>query len=333
MINFGIIGTGWITTSFVAGAHATGRWSLGAVYSRKADSAKHFASKYDQPIGIHTTLESLTANDNISAVYIASPNSLHFAQAKQILSAGKHVILEKPATSTSQELDTLFKIAKEKGVFLIEAYRHLHERNFKILQSALPRLGPIYGASITYGQYSSRYDKVLQGEVPNIFSLEYSGGALVDLGVYCVSAAVALFGEPEQAVYHPVIISTGADGGGFVLLKYVTFSVSLNFSKIYNSNAPTEVYGEKGTLQTPTVTDIEEVRFWDPKVKESMESLGQGKEHLNLMEEAQEFARIIQEKDYEAARKWERVSRGVIKVTEKVRKENGLLFPVEKEAQ
>ncbi|KAF2470026.1 oxidoreductase-like protein [Lindgomyces ingoldianus] len=332
MINFGIIGTGWITTSFVAGAHATSKWNLSAVYSRSSDSAKHFASKYDQPIKTHTTISSLAADTNISAVYIASPNSLHFVQAAELLKAGKHVILEKPATSTGTELDKLFELAKENNVFLLEAYRHLHERNFKILQYNLPCLGPIYGASLTYAQYSSRYDKVLAGETPNIFSLEYSGGALVDLGVYCVAAAVALFGAPRESVYHPVVISTGADGAGFMLLKYEGFSVAINFSKIYNSATPSEVYGEKGTLVTPSITDIERVEFVDSQKKGEKEERGEEKEHLNLKEEAEEFARIIEEQDKEAARKWERISRTVVGITEKVRRDNGLLFKVEKEA-
>ncbi|KAF2182094.1 oxidoreductase-like protein [Zopfia rhizophila CBS 207.26] len=332
MISFGIIGTGWITASFIAGAHATSKWNLATVYSRSAESAKHFAAKYDQKINIHTEISSLATDPSISAVYIASPNSYHYKHAKEILEGGKHVILEKPATSNAKELDELFKIAKEKGVFLIEAYRHIHEVNFKILKGNLPRLGKIYGASLNYAQYSSRYDNALKGEVPNIFNLEYAGGALVDLGVYCIAAAVELFGEPRQSQYFPVMIPTGADGGGNLILTYDNFSVSINASKIWNSEVPSEVYGEKGTLVVPTITDIARVVYLDPKKKGEREELGKEKEkeHLNLKEEAAEYARVIEEMDLEAVKKYEKVSRGVIKVTEGCRRANGLLFPMEK---
>ncbi|OCK84355.1 oxidoreductase-like protein [Lepidopterella palustris CBS 459.81] len=333
MLNFGVIGTGWITASFVASAHASNKWTLRAVYSRHPDTAKHFASKYEttDPIHIHTTLSSLASDPSVQAVYIASPNSLHYEQAKILLEAKKHVILEKPATSTSVELDKLFEIAKENEIMLIEAYRHLHECNFKALKAALPRLGPIYGASFTYAQYSSRYDAVLNGAVPNIFSLDYSGGALVDLGVYPIAAAVSLFGAPTAQFYFPVMISTGADGGGLIVLQYEGFAVQINASKVYNSSAVSEVYGEKGTLAMPSITDIASVKFLDARKKETEEEVGGEKVHLNLLEEAVEFARVIEEGDRERAGELEGISRAVVRVTEDLRRRCGLVFKVEKE--
>jgi predicted dehydrogenase len=329
MLNFGIIGTSWITHSFIESAHATGEWHLSAVYSRKQETAEEFASKYpDNKAALYTSISDLTSDANISTIYIASPNLLHYSQAKAALSAGKNVILEKPSCSTVDELDDLFATARANNVFLIEAFRHLEEANFKILKSALQKLGPIYGASITFAQYSSRYDKVLAGETPNIFNLALGGGALVDLGVYCVAAAVDLFGAPRDAKYWPVKIATGADGAGKLVLEYDGFSVALAHSKIYNSTAPSEVYGEKGTLLVPSITDIDSVVFWDAKTK-GKEELGGKKEALNLKEEAAEFARVINAKDREAEKRYEVRSRDILAVLEKVRKENGLLYPGE----
>jgi predicted dehydrogenase len=328
-INFGIIGTNWITHSFVQCAHATQKWKLAAVYSRKEETAKEFAAQYESnQVALYTSIESLSKDTTISTVYIASPNILHYEQAKTMLSAGKNVILEKPSCSTIEELDDLFKIAKEKGVILIEAFRHIQEANFKILKQSISKLGPLYGASLTFAQYSSRYEKVLAGEVPNIFNLEMGGGALVDLGVYCVAAAIDLFGAPVDSQYYPVKIATGADGAGKLILTYPTFTVYLCHSKIYNSDAPTEIYGEKGTLIVPTVTDIEKITFWDPKTKKREELAG-GKEpaELNLKEEAAEFARCIEEKDQEAISRYETLSRDILKVLHKARHDNGFVFP------
>jgi predicted dehydrogenase len=329
MLNFGIIGTSWITHSFIESAHATGEWHLSAVYSRKQETAEEFASKYpDNKAALYTSISDLTSDSNISTIYIASPNLLHYSQAKAALSAGKNVILEKPSCSSVHELDDLFATARANNVFLIEAFRHLQEVNFKALKSALPKLGPIYGASINFAQYSSRYDKVLAGETPNIFNLALGGGALVDLGVYCVAAAVDLFGAPRNATYWPVKIATGADGAGKIVLEYPSFTVALAHSKIYNSAAPSEVYGEKGTLVVPSITDIESVVFWDAKTKTKEELAGK-KEELNLKEEAAEFARVINAKDREAEKRYEALSRDILAVLEKVRKENGLLYPGE----
>ncbi|KAK4949579.1 hypothetical protein LTR28_007250, partial [Elasticomyces elasticus] len=97
MINFAVIGTNWITSSFVTSTHASKKWKLTAVYSRTEETARSFASKHSAET-VYTSLDSLGSDSSIQAVYIASPNSLHYSQAKLLLYADKHVILEKPAT-------------------------------------------------------------------------------------------------------------------------------------------------------------------------------------------------------------------------------------------
>lgn len=328
MINFAVIGTGWITDSFVKGAHATDAWRLVAVYSRKEDTGRAFGFKYGVT-KIHTSLESLAGDPGVGAVYIASPNSFHHEQAKLILGARKHVILEKPTTSTVAEFEDLCSTAKANGVHLIEAYRHIQEVNFKVLKSNLDRLGPVYGASLNYATYSSRYSNVLNGETPNIFSLEYSGGSLVDIGVYPICMAVALFGKPRSQTYKPVIIATGADGGGVIVLNYDEFAVSINASKCYLSKAPTEFYGQNGTFVLNAVTDIDRVAFLDAKSKKADE-LAKPKAALNLQEEAAEFARIIGEDDREAAEKLEEISRIIINITTDLREQSGIVFKAER---
>jgi predicted dehydrogenase len=247
-----------------------------------------------------------------------------------VLEAGKHVILEKPATSTSAELDSLFKLAKSNGVFLLEAYRHIQEANFKLLKEAISTsLGTPFGASLTYSTYSSRYDAVLAGETPNIFSLAFSGGSLVDIGVYPIAFAVALWGKPESCTYAPYICPTGVDGGGMVTLKYKTFGVQINQSKCFKSSAPTEIYGENGTITINATTDIESIKFWNRKTKETKELAGEKRE-FNLAEEAEEMARIIGEGDREAAGRLEEISRIVICITEGLRRDNGIVYDVEK---
>ncbi|EMD60411.1 hypothetical protein GGP41_000733 [Bipolaris sorokiniana] len=328
MINLGIIGTNWITHSFVEAAHATGKYNLTAVYSRKEETAKEFSSKYTtNNITCYTDLNALASGDKIDTIYIASPNILHYEQAKLFLTSGKNVILEKPSCSTVSELDHLFALAKENHVIFVEAFRHIQEANFKLLKQKIADIGPLYGASINFAQYSSRYEKVLQGEVPNIFNLEMGGGALVDLGVYCVAAAVDLFGAPLDSQYWPVKIATGADGAGRLILTYPNFTVHLCHSKIYNSDAPSEIYGEKGTLIVPTITDINKVTLWDPKKKTREDIPGiKTPEKLNLIEEAREFGRCIEEKDQVELSRLEKHSRDTLAIMHKVRHDNGLVF-------
>jgi predicted dehydrogenase len=335
-ILYGTIGTGWITDSWISAASRTKKWQLHAVYSRTQEQAEKFASKYDYK-ALYTSLSDLASDKELQAVYVASPNSHHYAHAKQMLQAGKHVILEKPATSTPDELNELFVIAKEKGVFLIEAFRHIAEANFKLLDKMLnkeKRLGPIYGASFTYASYSSRYNNVLAGEKPNIFSLEYSGGSLVDIGVYPVTFAVALFGAPKTSTYVPYICATGVDGGGVIILQYETFGVQINNSKSYQSFAPCEIYGEKGTISINATAEVETISHWDPKTKKSEELAGPKieveKPNVSMVEEAEDFARMINDKDHTEAARLEKISKDVIKVTSEMRRQNGILYPADK---
>ena len=336
-ITFGTIGTGWITDSWISAAHKSGEWQLHSVYSRKQEQAEAFGKKHDCS-NLHTSLESLAADSGTQAVYVASPNNLHHGQAKQMLEAKKHVILEKPATSTVTELDDLFRIAKENNVFLLEAFRHIQEANYKKLRTMINKeriLGPIYGASFTYASYSNRYNNVLAGETPNIFSLDFSGGSLVDIGVYPVSFARALFGKPKSQTYVPFVCRTGVDGGGVIVLNYGDFGVQINQSKSYTSAAPCEVYGEKGTITVNGTTDLETLKHWDPKTKETQEFAGPcikvEKPNVNMEEEAVEFARIINEKDEKAASELEQISRDVIAVTTDLRQQNGILYPADKQ--
>ncbi|KAF2237360.1 oxidoreductase, Gfo/Idh/MocA family [Viridothelium virens] len=327
VLTFGVIGTSWITDEWISGAHATGLWKLTSVYSRTRETAEQYAAKYDVS-SVHTSIESL-AGDAIQVIYVASPNSLHYEQTKLILQHKRHVILEKPATTTVAEFEDLCSLARVNGVYLIEAYRHIQEANFQTLKSGLTQLGQVYGASLTYASFSSRYTNVLNGETPNVFSLDFAGGSLVDIGVYPITFAVALFGRPRSSTYQAFRCRTGTDGGGFILLQYENFSVSINQSKCYNSAAPSEIYGENGTVTVNATMNIDTVKLFNPRTKETKEWAGP-KEELKLKEEAAEFARIIQNDDKKAAKDLEDLSRTVLQITTELRRQNGIIYPADK---
>ncbi len=99
MIRFAVIGTNWITRQFVEAAHESGKYKLTAVYSRSLEQAQHFANDFSVE-HLFTSLEAMAESDAIDAVYIASPNSLHFSQTQLFLSHKIHVICEKPLASS-----------------------------------------------------------------------------------------------------------------------------------------------------------------------------------------------------------------------------------------
>lgn len=96
VMRFGIVGTNWITERFIQAAMETDEFSLTAVYSRTEDKGKAFADKYNSQPEVFTDLAQMAASDQVDAVYIASPNSLHAEQAILCMNHGKHVLCEKP---------------------------------------------------------------------------------------------------------------------------------------------------------------------------------------------------------------------------------------------
>lgn len=247
MIKLAVIGTNWITDQFIEAALKTGEYELTAIYSRSLESAEQFGQKYSSP-ALFNDLTTLAESPLVDVVYIASPNSLHGPQAIQMMQAGKHVIVEKPMAASFALATEMFDVAQENNVLLFEAFMSPHLPNFKRLKEAMSGIGKIRKALITYCQYSSRYPKYLAGENPNTFNPEFANGSIMDIGFYCLSSAIELFGEPNTVKAHAQLLDSGLDGSGSVILGYQGFEVVLQHSKTSDSYLPSEIQGEEGVL-------------------------------------------------------------------------------------
>lgn len=322
------MGTNWITDSFIEGAINSGEWNLTAVYSRTEEKARAFGEKYGE-LTYFTDIEEMGKSDELDAVYIASPNALHYQHAVSLLKNKKHVIVEKPIFSTVAELEHAHQIARENNVFLFEAARHIQEPNFKRLQENIEKVGTIHGATLAYMKYSSRYDQVLNGEEPNIFSLKFSGGSIVDLGVYPLYSAITLFGEPVKATYFATKLPTGVDGLGPIILEYPTFNITIIQGKNSQSFLPSEIYGQKGTLIVDPLTGIEKITFYDNATKEETELAGSVVAN-DMQFEAAEFARIIEQSDRDTYEYLADLSLKVLRVSNELRHQNDIWFDAEK---
>lgn len=322
------MGTNWITDSFIEGAINSGEWNLTAVYSRTEEKARAFGEKYGE-LTYFTDIEEMGKSDALDAVYIASPNALHYQHAVSLLKNKKHVIVEKPIFSTVAELEHAHQIARENNVFLFEAARHIQEPNFKRLQENIEKVGTIHGATLAYMKYSSRYDQVLNGEEPNIFSLKFSGGSIVDLGVYPLYSAITLFGEPVKATYFATKLPTGVDGLGPIILEYPTFDITIIQGKNSQSFLPSEIYGQKGTLIVDPLTGIEKITFYDNATKEETELAGPVVAN-DMQFEAAEFARIIEQSDRDTYEYLSDLSLKVLRVSNELRHQNDIWFDAEK---
>ena len=329
MIKLGIVGTNWISKSFLESALASGYYDFTAIYSRKKETAVHFCQGYNPEL-IETDFNAFAKASEIDVVYIASPNSVHFEQAKILIQSGKSIVVEKPAFSNDKEFEEIIGLSQQHDVLIFEAARHIHEKNFSILKQKLDDIGEIVGGNFTYMKYSSRYNQVLLGEEPNIFSLKFSGGALVDLGVYLVYAAIKLFGIPQEYQYICQKINTGVDGIGTIVFRYETFDVTMQTGKITDSFAKTEIYGSQGTLIANSIECIDEIYI--DKHGNRTQNLAYPKANINMIEEAEKFAELYLNRS-KKAKEYERLielARHVNKIITELRKQENIIFDADK---
>lgn len=125
-MKFSTIGTSWITQRFIDSAEQSGKASLHSVYSRSEESARQMAET-NHAAGWFTNLKVML-EEPTDFIYLASPNALHYEQISQCIASDKHVFVEKPMVYTEAQLEEIRKKAEQKGVFVVEGFRHLLDR-------------------------------------------------------------------------------------------------------------------------------------------------------------------------------------------------------------
>ncbi|ADO82507.1 Gfo/Idh/MocA family protein [Ilyobacter polytropus] len=323
MIRFGVIGTNFITDSFIEAGKKLANFKVKAVYSRTSERALTFAEKHSID-NTFTDISEMASSKEIDAVYVASPNSLHCSQAIEIMKAGKHVLCEKAMGTTSKEVEKMIKTAQENNVLLMEAMKTTYLPNFKVIEENIPRIGKVRKFYGNYCQYSSRYDKFKKGEILNAFNPKFGGGALMDIGIYLVYVDLKLFGKPEEVKCISNILSSGIDGEGSLLLKHKTSTSVLSYSKITDSDAPSEIQGDLGNI---IIDDISRGGSVKLVLRDgTIENLTLDQEENLLCYEIDEFISLAMKGKKESKRNSHRLAQKVANVLEEAREQSGIIF-------
>jgi predicted dehydrogenase len=148
----------------------------------------------------------MLADPDIEAVYISLPNGLHIEWTAHALRAGKHVLCEKPLSRRAVEVEEVFALARREGRWLMEAFMYRHNPQTRRLQE-LVRDGAVGRLRMILATFS--FNDVDSGNVRLTKSLE--GGALMDVGCYCVNAARLLAGEPLRVSAEQALGGDGVD--------------------------------------------------------------------------------------------------------------------------
>ena len=319
MVRFGIIGTNWISGDFIEAIKITEGAEVKAVYSRKRETAEEFVKKYNiENCRIFTDLEKMAESEEIDAVYVGSPNSLHSSQSILCLKNKKHVICEKPIATKVEDFDKMTAIAEENNVTLMEAMKTTFLPNIQAVRETIERIGDIRNITANFCQYSSRYDLLKKGEVTNVFNPEFDGGSAFDIGVYPLYFVLSLFGIPKSYTGSNIFLSSGVDGAGNIILNYGDKIASVIHSKITETNIPSEILGEKGSIVINHISTADKVEII-PRNGEK-EDISCIQEKNQMIYELKEFISLIKKGEIESKINSFELSRKSVEILSYVRK-------------
>ena len=216
IIKLGIIGAGWIADKM--GETLTGLKNPEiipyAISSRSLEKAQAFAKQWGFQKA-YGSYEEMLADPEVNLVYIATPHSHHFAHSKMAIEAGKAVLCEKAFTANAREAEELIALAHEKKVFITEAiwtrYMPLSQNIMELINSGSIGRPRLLVASLCYA---------MEGK-ERIVRPDLCGGALLDLGVYCINFARMFFGSDFETLNTNCIKGeSGTDMYDTIVLKY-----------------------------------------------------------------------------------------------------------------
>ncbi len=214
-VRWGVLGTGGIAHTFVSDLRLTESGVVTAVGSRSQASADRFADGF----GIersHASYESLVADPTVDVVYVATPHPMHRDNAILALHAGKPVLVEKPFAMDASEASEIVEVARETGLFAMEAMWTRFLPHIVAVRDWLAQgvLGELVTVTADHGQWFA------EDPAFRLFAPELGGGALLDLGIYPVSFASMVLGTPNRitAIIDPAF--TGVDAQTSMLFGY-----------------------------------------------------------------------------------------------------------------
>ncbi len=266
----------------------------------------------------------MLGDPEIDYVYIASPNSLHFLQAKQALAAGKNVLCEKPFTSTLAEAEILAEMADAGKLFIFEMITTMYLPNYELVRRHLPDIGDVRLVQCAYCQYSGKYDALRNGELPNVFNPEFSGGSFMDINLYNIYFVMGLFGAPERAKYYPNLHAGGIDTSGILIMEYPGFVCECTGAKDTWGVNGVQIQGNEGFILVPDAANsCREVRVVTKKEDRTC-SIQEDTDRRTL--EIRAVAEIIAAGDYGECRRRMKKTLEVVRFLEETRKDAGILF-------
>jgi predicted dehydrogenase len=242
-LRVGILSTARINRLVLAGARESSQVEVVAVASRDQASADAYAREH-AIARAHGSYAALLEDEDVEAIYISLPNSMHVEWSIRALESGKHVLCEKPLARSAEAVARAFDAAERCGRLLTEAFMWRHNPQTARLVE-LVRGGAIGRVAMVRASFGFHLD-----DLDNVrMRAELEGGSLMDVGCYCVSGLRLLCGEPLRVSGEQVL---GAGGVDVAFAGVATFADGVlgHFDSGFAFSPPDElaVFGEEGSL-------------------------------------------------------------------------------------
>ena len=322
-LRWGILSTGVIARNFAVTAKAMGdEVILHAVASRSMEKANAFADEF----GIEKRYDSymaLAADSDVDIVYVATPHSRHYEDMKLLIAAGKHILCEKSFTANAAQAQEIYALAKEKGVFVMEAFWTKLIPLYREVEAwiASGAIGKIRALTAQYGYTTAREARK--------FDAELAGGTLLDIGVYAIGFACMMLGYSFDDVQSQLIMNDQkTDAIDAILLRRGGTVAQLTCAIGAYIPLHAAVYGTKGWIDVPefknpqsvtlhvdgqepiTINRPFEVNGFEYEIREAITCVREGRLESSLMTAEQSIA--------------------VMRIMDEIRRQNGMRFPFEK---
>ena len=243
-MRLGLLSTANINNQILAGAAATDRIEVVAVASRNRAKADAYAAEHGIPRA-HGSYEALLEDPVADAIYISLPNGMHHEWTMRALAGGKHVLCEKPYTRRPEEAEEAFDAADATGLVLMEAFMYRHHPQTKTV-ARLVREGAVGRLLAIKATFSFALT-----DLTNVRAIpDLDGGALMDVGCYCVSGARLVAGEPVSVLAEQVVGETGVDMAVYGTLRFPGDVVGqIEASFLAPQRQALEIVGDQGVLR------------------------------------------------------------------------------------
>lgn len=321
-MNWGILSTGVIARNFAETAKKMDDVHIHAVASRTQESAQAFAQQYDIPAA-HVGALALAQDPDVDIVYIGTPHNAHYEGMKLMIEHGKHVLCEKSFTTDAKQAKEIFALAKEKGVFVMEAFWTKLCPVYRDVERLIAggEIGEIRAVTAQYGYTTAREARK--------FDPAQAGGTLLDIGVYAIGFACMMLGyEFDEIKSNLIMNSVGTDAIDAVTLRKGDAVAQLITAIGANMPLAGGVYGTKGHIDIPDFKNPQkvtvcvdgkapyaierpfEINGFEYEIREAMACAAAGKLHSDLITPQQSVA--------------------VMEIMDEIRRQNDFAFLFEK---